>query len=467
MCSASKPNHLVLVSALLLGACVVNPHLEDGMSVPVAETQPKEQAEPVIAKATPQPISAADSEIKPRHPRNRSAWKDLRRNFKLPLPKSGQLDSYLETYRDQSWSVQTLLRRSEPYLAWIAQETKRQGVPGEIALLPAVESGFDPLAQSSGDAVGLWQFIPATGRRFGLSQNWWYDGRRDVIKSTKAALRYLKYLHQRFDGDWLLALAAYNTGEGKIRAAVKRNRSNGKPTDFWHLTLPKETQDYVPRLLALRVVVEHPRRYGVTLPDIDNQPILTVTDTGGQLELAVAAKLAGLPASTLYYLNPGYKRGVTPPRGPHEIVLPADRVTRFQTQLASLVPEQRVNRQEHHVQSGETLSHIALRYHTTVAALRATNGLTNDRIRTGTTLAVPGSRRHTGEYVLASGGAEKHWWQRITKRTKKVVHGVQPGDTLWDLARHYGVSVSQLASWNRISANDYLRPGQKLVLHMQ
>jgi len=462
----STRSHLVMAVVLLLSACTTTDPHQDHQNLVTAVQVPdpgqrhrKSNAVGVIPTPPPKP------EIKYDLPISNSIWEQLRSYFGLPMPEAKYLRPYLKDYGSKSWAVETLLERSEPYLAWITKQTKRQGIPAEIALLPAVESAFDPLAESPGDAAGLWQFIPATGRRFGLMENWWYDGRKDVVTSTHAALKYLKYLHQRFDGDWLLALAAYNTGEGKIRAAIKSNQRTGKPVDYWHLKLPKETTDYVPRLLALRLVVEHPGRYGITLPDIQQQPVMAIVDTDGQIELSIAAQLADVSPDTLYRLNPGYKRGATPPRGPHQIVLPADRVGRFQTQLAELPPEQRVQWRRHEIKSGETLSHIALQYKTTVPALRTVNGLKSDRIRSGAHLVIPGSLHPKQAQVLAANTGQTRWWQNITKRTKKMVHGVRPGDTLWDLARHYGVSVQQLASWNHISTTDYLQPGQKLVLH--
>ncbi len=458
-------SHLVMAVVLLLGACTMDPHkdhqnLSTAVQVPDPESRHRKSDTVAVIPTPP-----SKPEIKHNVPISNPIWEQLRSNFGLPMPKTNVLQPYLKDYANKSWAVEALLERSEPYLAWIAKQTKRQGIPAEIALLPAVESAFDPLAESPGDAAGLWQFIPATGRRFGLMENWWYDGRKDVVTSTHAALKYLKYLHQRFDGDWLLALAAYNTGEGKIRAAIKSNQLAGKPADYWHLKLPRETRNYVPRLLALRLLVEHPDRYGITLPDIQQQPVLAIVATDGQIELSIAAQLADVSQDTLYRLNPGYKRGATPPRGPHQIVLPADRVGRFQTQLVDLPPDQRVQWQRHEIKSGETLSHIALRYKTTVPALRTVNGLKNDRIRSGAQLVIPGSLPPKQATVLAADTGQTRWWQSVTKKTKEVVHGVRPGDTLWDLARHYGVSVQQLASWNHISTTDYLQPGQKLVLH--
>jgi len=456
----------MLAAAVLLGACASNPEQDTENAITNIHEQSSDDPPAIVtAIASPSLPSSPPPDIQAPPSFEVSIWTQLKKDFRLPLPKSSYLEEYLQAYANTAWALEVLLERGKPYIAWIAHEAKRQKVPAEIALLPAVESGFDPVAQSGGDAAGLWQFIPATGRRFGLTQDWWYDGRLDVVRSTEAAMEYLKYLHKRFDGDWLLALAAYNTGGGKIRAAMKANRRDGKPADFWHLQLPQETKDYVPRLLALRLIIENPKRYGITLPKIDSQPALGIANTRGQVDLGVAATLADVPTEAVYYMNPGFKQGITPPKGPHKIVLPVGHIARFEHEIDRLSPEQRIQRELHKIKSGETLSHIALRYKTTVSALRSVNGLKNDRVRAGSEIIIPSSQPRTKKYVLASGAGDKRWWHRIKQRERKVVHGVKQGDTLWDLARYYGVSVQQLASWNDISTKDYLQPGQKLVLH--
>ena len=226
-------------------------------------------------------------------------------------------------------------------------------MPAEIALLPIVESAYDPFAYSHGRAAGLWQFVPATGKRFGLKQDWWYDGRRDILDSTAAALDYLQYLHKRFKGDWLLALAAYNSGEGTVSKAQRKNRKKGKPVGFWDLALPGETRDYVPKLIALKQLVATPSVYGIKLEGVPNRPYFAVVETAAQIDLAVAADLAGLELDKLYRLNPGFNQWATSPDGPHRLLIPVDQADMFRQAVA----DNELDRWLHHlpVRAGDTV----------------------------------------------------------------------------------------------------------------
>jgi membrane-bound lytic murein transglycosylase D len=358
--------------------------------------------------------------------------------------------------------MERVAERAEPYLHHIVEEIERRGLPMELALLPIVESAFQPFAYSPGRAAGIWQFIPSTGRHFGLEQTWWYDGRRDVIASTDAALTYLERLHAQF-GDWELALAAYNAGQGTVRGAITRNTRAGKPTDYWNLPLPNETRGYVPRLMALRTLIEHPEKHGQTLRALANEPYLTVVETGGQLDLALAATLAELPIEEIYRLNPGFNRWATDPNGPHRLVLPIDRADQFSAGLAQLPEEKRVRWHRHQVASGQTLSHIARDYRTTVAVIQQANGLRDHRIRVGSHLVVPVAREAAGHYSLSQPQRQQQL-QAVQRDGQRHLHQVQRGDTLWDLARNYNVSVNQITRWNGMAPNDLLRPGQQLVI---
>ena len=215
-----------------------------------------------------------------------------------------------------------MFTRAQRYLPFIIDELERRELPMELALLPIVESAFDPFAYSHGRAAGLWQMIPGTARRFGVRQNWWYDGRRDIVDSTHAALDYLTYLHDLMDGDWPHAIASYNSGEGNVLRAIKRNRASSKPTDFWNLSLSRETSAYVPRLMALVEIVRDPDAFDLTLPELVLEPQFAVADIGGQLDLALAAELAGMDLDTLYSYNAGNNRWATDPDGPHRLILP-------------------------------------------------------------------------------------------------------------------------------------------------
>ncbi len=379
-------------------------------------------------------------------------WDHLRDGFALADTGHPRIDAEIKWFTRHQNYLGRVAKQAEPYLHYIVEQVDARGMPREIALLPVVESAFQPYAYSPGRAAGLWQFIPATAQRFGLRLSWWYDGRRDVIASTDAALEYLDHLHDLFDGDWLLALAAYNSGEGTVQRAIRKNQRRGKPTDYWSLPLPRETKAYVPRLLAVSAVVAEPHAHGIALTPIANEPYLATVDVGTQIDLRIAAQLADMDMNELYRLNPGFNRGATDPAGPHYLALPIDRAAAFEARLSELPDDQRVQWLRHRVRNGETLSHIAARYRTDVSHIKALNHLKGTTIRAGRYLLVPMT-----SLELAGPGA---------RRDSGVIdHTIARGDTLWDIARKYEVSVKQLTAWNDISPGKHLRPGRTLRLH--
>jgi membrane-bound lytic murein transglycosylase D len=249
-------------------------------------------------------------------------WGRVRSRMGLGVKHNARVDKEIRRLKSNPKYLEQLSKRAQPYLHLIVREIERRGMPTELALLPEIESKYNPKALSHKSASGMWQFIPDTGRKYGLKQNAWYDGRNDIVASTRAALDYLQWLHRKFRGDWALALAGYNAGEGAVAAARRKNRSRGKGTDFWSLDLPSETELYVPKLLAVAKLMEKPRRYGMRPPHIPNGPQLELVDTGRQMDLARAAKLSGVRLADLRRLNPGLKRGKTLPSGPHKLLVP-------------------------------------------------------------------------------------------------------------------------------------------------
>jgi membrane-bound lytic murein transglycosylase D len=353
--------------------------------------------------------------------------------------------------------------RAQRYLPYIAAEIERRGLPPELALLPIVESAYDPFAYSHGRAAGLWQMIPGTARRFGIKQNWWYDGRRDVVDSTRAALDYLEYLYKLNDGDWLNAIASYNSGEGNVLRSVKRNRKAGKPEDFWNLKLPRETSMYVPKLLALVDIVENPAAYDLTLPAVLDEPQFVVADIGSQLDLALAAELAGVDVDTVYAYNPGYNRWSTDPAGPHRLVLPVDAADTFTAALAEVPEDDRVRWKRHKVKSGEAISTIAQNYNTTVTQIRAANNLRGNTIRAGHYLLIPVATKPLSAYSQ-SADARLAKTQNRKRAGSKVEHVVAKGESFWTISRRYKVTHRQLAAWNGMAPGDPLPVGRKLVV---
>ena len=265
-------------------------------------------------------------------------WERIRLELTLSIPDDqiASTSSYRERLYKNQTAVNRISKSGQRYLYHTLTRAEELGLPVELALLPFVESEFDPFAKSFAGATGIWQFMPATGRAYGLKSNWWYDGKKDVLASTEAALEYLTYLHDRFEGDWLLAMAAYNTGPTRVKRAIRKNKSQDKPIRFWDLNLPKETTDFVPKLLVLCELIKDPKSFDVNLPSIANRPYFERVKIPGQLDLMQAADLAGLKPETIYELNPGFNQWATDPSGPHYLLLPIGVSDRFVTQLESL-----------------------------------------------------------------------------------------------------------------------------------
>ena len=423
--------------------------------VPEPELLPEEAAEEVVAVADEVPEPAAQ---------RGDLWEKIRSNLNLPRHlERRSVKGRLAWYAKNQKYIDRVVERSRPYLHHIVTEVEKRGMPMELALLPIVESAFHPFAYSRSHASGIWQFIPSTGRIFGLKQNWWYDGRRDIVEATRAALDYLEKLSGDFDGDWMLALAAYNTGERNVQRAVRRNKRAGKATDFFSLRLPRETRGYVPSLLAVAELVANPEQHGIVWKPVADRQYFAQVDAGAQLDLAIAAELAGMSMDEIYTLNPGFNRWATGPDGPHRLLLPVAKAEALRERLAALSPEQRMNWDFHQIKKGETLGSIAALHRTSVDALKSVNQLRSNTIHQGQTLKVAAPKQALKHYTLSVDGRRMRGL-RDSGDGKKYVYTVKRGDTLWDIGRHYGVSVKQLTGWNGISSRKYLHPGQKLTL---
>ncbi|MFN2165883.1 MAG: LysM peptidoglycan-binding domain-containing protein [Anaerolineae bacterium] len=361
-----------------------------------------------------------------------------------------------ERYLGQSQLLPTITERASLYLYYIAGEVEKRGMPLEVALLPLVESTLNPFATSPEDAAGLWQIMPATGRHLGLQQDWWYDGRRDLRASTRVALDYLQSLHEEFDQDWLLALAAYNSGNGRVAAAIRRNAKQGKPTDYWSLSLPRETRYYLPRLLALSQIIASPDHYGIELPPVPNRPAFAVVPTGGQIELARAAQLADVDLATLRALNPGQLRWATSPDAPQELLLPMGSEAGFNSGIAGLAPEDRVHWQHYRIRRGDSLIGIAKKYDTEIALLREVNNLRGSFIRAGDALLIPSGGQWSSSLALSG----------KSPAASRRGYRVRRGDSLYRIAGRFKVSVDDIVAWNELDPGAYLKPGQKLTLYV-
>ena len=417
--------------------------------------------EDLVVSAKPDEKDALDKEPAPVVITD--VWARIANQLNFEVPDNRRVAVQRNWYLKHPEYMARVTRRAQPFLFYITSQIEEQEMPLELALLPIVESAFDPFAYSHGRAAGMWQFIPGTARRFGIRQSWWYDGRRDVIASTDGALSYLTYLYKYFDGNWLHALAAYNSGEGRVRRAIKRNQQAGKPTDFWSLDLPRETRAYVPKLLALADILKNKQSYDFAWPAIENVPVIKIVDLGSQVDLAFAADLAGMDLKALQALNPGFNRWATDPDGPHHLVLPADKAENFTRQLASIDRDERLNWVRHTVKRGDSLLKLANQYHTTAKIIRQVNNLDSNMIRIGDHIMVPVALKALNAYALSQ-DQRLASLQNIQRADHRLVHKVKSGDTFWELSRKYKVDTRELAKWNGMAPTDPLHPGKELVV---
>ncbi|MAD46724.1 MAG: lytic transglycosylase [Oceanospirillaceae bacterium] len=395
-----------------------------------------------------------------------TVWDRILASYQLDLNVDNpRIESQLRWYKSHQSYLDRVAQRGVRYLHYIIEQIEARDIPGELALLPVVESAFDPFAYSHGRASGVWQFIPATGRDFGLHQDWWHDGRRDIRRATEAALRYLNALQREFNGDWLLALASYNSGAGTVRKAMRKNRRLGRPTDFWSLDLPRETRAYVPKLIALAKLIKEPESYGVTLLPLEDKPYFAVVETGGQIDLSQVAELAQTSLDEIYKLNPGFNRWATRPEGPHEVLVPVEQKDIFNQQIAALPASARLKWQRYSVASGDSLITIARKFHTTPDALKQANGIRSNIIRAGDQLLIPGAFKSQQAYSQSvSQRLDRLKTLRRPGNSQKIDYRVRSGDSFWQIARSHDVSVGELARWNGMAPGDPLKAGQSLVI---
>lgn len=391
-------------------------------------------------------------------------WERVRAGFKMDVDiENPRVDLQRQWYIDHQGYIDRMSARATRYLHYTVSEAEKRGMPTELALLPVIESAYDPFAYSRAQAAGMWQFIPGTGKIFGLKQNWWYDGRRDIVESTRAAYEYLGKLYEKFN-DWNLALASYNAGPGAVQRAIERNRAEGLPTDFWSLRLPAETTAYVPRFLAIAQLIKSPERYGVKLQPALNQAFFKEITTPGQIDLAQAAKLAGISLKELYQLNPGFSRWATDPEGPHRLLVPTNIPDDYETLLAQMPAPERVIVQHYRVKKGDNLFRIAKRFGLSPAELKRLNRLKSNRIPLGRELVVAKASRNLEDYSLSEEQRIATVEKAVVRDKEKMHVRARKGDTLWSIARKYQVNPRDLARWNGMTTHDHLRKGQKLTI---
>jgi membrane-bound lytic murein transglycosylase D len=470
----------IVAAALTLAGCAHTPksdrpltgHSEEPLGVTVPAEPAAETSATNPAPLTPPAAQTPALDETPAEPTavagiTPAQYSDLfdrmRAGFKLEDVDMHAIDVQADWYANHPDYLERAFGRAELYMYHIVTELEARGMPLELALLPVVESAFEPFAYSRARAAGLWQFIPGTGTRFGMKQNWWYDGRRDVVESTRGALDYLQFLHDEFDGDWLLAVAAYNCGEMNVARAIAANKAKGKPTDFWSLKLPKETQGYVPRLLGMRRLVADPEAHGLGFSRIPNQPYFTRVDTGSQIDLKIAADIAGITHEQLSELNPAFHRWATDPSGPNYLLVPSDVADLFEANVRQLTPEQRLNATIYTVRKGDSVASVAKKYGTKIEVIREINDLPNGPLVVGTDLRVPSPTLTLPPKVVLA-AARVDGKRGALNRGRQHVHVVRRGDTLWAVAQRSGMDVKTLARMNNMKPGDKLRAGQRLML---
>jgi membrane-bound lytic murein transglycosylase D len=461
-----RPFLLAAAFALALGPGCAAMETEPTASEPPPERNPVDLPDPfsVVEEAT----RHLGDDLEPEAPTTRPPhlWARLTERFGFTdCPADSRAEQWARWYGERDDYMARVLDRARPWLYDIAGELERRQMPGELALLPIVESAYDPFAYSHGRAAGTWQFVSATARERGIEINDFYDGRRDVWAATRAALDYLGYLHGRF-GDWNLALAAYNGGQGRVQRAIDRNRRAGRPTDWHALRLPRETLGYVPKLNGLGCLFDEPARYGFEIPVWDNRPQVVRVELDGPVDIVALSAATDIEIAELVAINPGLNGHLTPPGGPHHLMVPAARADRVREALDELDADDMIVWREIRVRPGDTLSHLARRHDTSVRQLREANNLDNDFLRAGQKLRLADNGRTPENSALADRYAQLERLQQRLLPTKRFQHQVRPGESLWIIARRYDVTVDDLRQWNGLGNDNLIRPGERIVVNM-
>ena len=469
----------VFLSALL-AACATQPEAPSPPSVKesrvpfqVATPRPGfEPARPAPSAASTKPLEAAHlppfdgekREVKEalrgvatvdRTVQPDDLWERIRAGFSMPNLEGPIVQDRTAWYAARPDALKRMFERSRRYLYHIVEELEKRGMPTELALLPMVESSFNPMAYSRAHASGLWQFVPGTGKRYELAQNWWYDGRRDIVASTSAALDYLKDIYE-MNGDWHLALASYNWGENAVARAVERNKAAGLPIDYSSLRMPDETRYYVPKLQALKNIIANPGPFGVVLDPIPNQPYFATIAREWDIDIKLAAKLAEMPVEEFVALNPAFNRPIIPAAVNARMVLPADKVEIFHTNLQKYDSKALVSWQTYQPRAGEKLEAVAKRFGVSLARLREVNGVTPRARGVPAMLVVPinGTATNTGAELPLM------YTPPIPVAAPRTqVHTVKAGETLMSIASRHRVTPDDLRRWNPIGR---LTIGQQL-----
>ncbi len=410
---------------------------------------------PLSAKPLPPFPAGVGAELESLPPPADDLWERIRGGYAMPNLDDPYVTKWEEWYSSRPDYVARMIERSRRYLYYIVVEVQQRGMPLEIALLPMVESAYNPIALSSARAAGIWQFMPSTGTHYGLKQNWWFDSRRDVIAATDGALNYLQKLYAQFN-DWQLALAAYNWGEGNVAKAIERNQRAGKPTDYASLSMPDETRNYLPKLQAVKNIINNPGKYNLDIADIPDAPYFAVIKTNRAMDVKRAAELAEMSVEEFRYLNPHHNRPVIAGADEYAILLPIDKAEVFAAKL-ELTDQPLVSWQAYRLRTGETLPQVAARFGLSTETLQAVNGIgARARVPVGHTLLVPSQQ--------AAPGSDQQLTQAVfttVPQGRTFYYRVNRGDTLASVAARYAVTTADLRRWNNLNQNA-LKVGMQL-----
>jgi membrane-bound lytic murein transglycosylase D len=391
-----------------------------------------------------------------------SLWARIRRGFGMPDLDGKLVRRHEVWYLNRPDYLQRVVERSKLYLYFIVDEIEKRGMPMEIALLPMIESAYNPTAYSRARAAGIWQFIPSTGRLYGLQQNYWYDGRRDVMQATRAALDYLQLLHDKFN-DWPLALAAYNWGEHGVARAIAKNRAKHKHTDYASLSMPRETRNYLPKLQAVKNIIANPSVLAYPLEDVPDRPYFTTVAAPSNMDVTVAARLAGMSLEDFLSLNPGFTRPVITAKTSSTLLVPVDNAGLFRANLETN-DRPLVSWQTYTMKKADKLEELASRFGMSLAQLKQINGITSHRpAHAGRTLLVKLNEEGV-ESNLAETYDSPDFQAPHEMFERESMYKVRKGDTLSTIARRHHVTVGALMEWNHLR-NHRLRTGQKLTVY--
>ena len=391
-----------------------------------------------------------------------SIWKKINTGFCLDTVHSIRVDKEINWFLNNKAFLYRSIERAKPFLYHVVSELEKNNLPFELALLPIVESGYQPYAYSPSKAAGIWQFIPPTAREYNLSSNWWYDGRRDILNSTKAATHFLKDMHRHFKKDWLLAIASYNTGAGKVGRSIKRVKYVIGKTSFWDLSLPRETEIYVPKLLALRDIISNPRKYNIKLPQLKNEPYTKFVKISYPIDFFTISILSDVSEKQLYSLNPGFNTWYFLPSMQNKILLPIKNIKIFKERYAKF-SRLIYQKKSHTIQSGDTLSSISRLYNVSIKSIKVLNNLKSDLIIAGKKLKLPlkGVSTTSGSLTINN---KKY---KIHDKSFNYNHLVKRYDNWYKIAKFYNIKLRSLLSWNNATKKTKLLVGDKVIIKMK